>query len=112
MQDGHKIVCGAPPFRVPGKEEERLCEEVAKNCNIGVVLETNTIEPYEGVPGAENDNADDDDDESLWESINSNDSEDNKGSVRTTSIIYNFFKKFYDLRRVEEPAFARHFADD
>lgn len=106
LQDGHSRVCGSPPFRIPGKDEERLCEAVSR-CYYDVEIK-------QGLSVEEDNNAtfDDDDEESLWESIDSDEDEEESGYTGTTSIIYQFFKKYYDARRVEEPAFARHFAEE
>ena len=106
LQDGHARVCGTPPFRVPGKEEERLCEAVAA-CFNGFPEGAAMIEPNE-------DSCCDyisDNDESVWESVDS-DEEEQVGAMRATDIIYNFFRKSYDVRRVKEPAFARFYSDD
>ena len=38
--------------------------------------------------------------------------EEQVGAIRVTDIIYNFFRKFYDVRRVKGPAIAKFYADD
>ena len=102
MQDGHKRVCGMPPFRAHGKvEEELLVREVF------------------GKPKIDRDNDDDDneeseddeefrgsDDESCWESVGSDEEDDEYATPiqRTrTEIIYNFFNsrsyKRYEVER-------------
>lgn len=108
-QDGHSRVCGSPPFRIPGKDEERLCELVSRNyyedyIKQGLLIEASTEEVNE-------EEVDEDDEDSIWESIDGDDVEEYEQNG-TTSIIYNYFKKFYDARRIEEPAFARHFAEE
>lgn len=109
LQDGHSRVCGSPPFRIPGKDEERLCELVSRCYYEDDIKHSLLIEESE--EAVNEDEVADDDEDSMWESIDGDDEGESEHNG-ITSIIYNFFKKFYDARRVEEPAFARHFAEE
>lgn len=111
LQDGHSRVCGSPPFRFPGKDEERLCELVSRCYYEDDIKHSLLVEESEEAEAVNEEEVADDDEDSMWESIDGDDEgESERNGI--TSIIYNFFKKFYDARRIEEPAFARHFAEE
>eukprot|EP00957_Ditylum_brightwellii_P204193 15338082-Ditylum_brightwellii.AAC.1 len=126
-QEGHKRVCGTPPFCVPGIEEEQLCrkilgkeEEEEKNTFFFDDYGSFNVDENESI----NDN-DDDDDDSSWESLNSGDEyEEEVGMISSsvaaaaavhcksnTEMIYKFFNEnSYKIQRSETPPFANFYS--
>lgn len=113
-QDGHRRVCGLAPFRIPGKEEENLCLEVAE---YGIIpsaffrkveenpLNIKDVENVDLNEGFEN-RGENDDDSSCWESVDSNEEE----PFSATEVIHKFFcEKTYKIQKKEAPAFANLF---
>mmetsp|Transcript_23081 Transcript_23081/g.48045 ORF Transcript_23081/g.48045 Transcript_23081/m.48045 type:complete len:330 (+) Transcript_23081:366-1355(+) len=96
IQDGHKRMCGTPPFRPHGIDEELLCREV---------FATSQDELCFG--GS--------DDDSCWESIDSTEDEENEqvtpAKKTKTELIFRFFDRHsYKALEVESPALAGHTA--
>ena len=107
MRDGHKRMCGTPPFRPHGIDEELLCREVlaissqedAEGNSAAVVIDQGTIDNGEDADAdadADGDaDSDDlaDDNQSCWESVDSNDEDDFMSSCRTrTETISKYFE--------------------
>jgi len=88
--EGHGTICGIPPIRIPGKEEEELCIEVAKHnlipCNF-LHVDLNSTKKEGGDDDNLDGNSESDDESSNWESIHS--SEEEISIVST--IIHDFF---------------------
>ena len=107
MQDGHKRVCGMPPFRAHGIEEDLLVREVFGKPDAGANNSDDEMDE-ESEDDAEFCGSDD---ESCWESVGS-DEEDGEYATpiqRTrTEIIYKFFNsksyKRYEVERDGLPA--------
>ena len=108
-QDGHKRVCGTPPFRVPGVDEELFCREVfggptptatdTYHENESVGLESHTSEVSDEVVS--------DDDSGDWESIDSNEESPPVEECTKTEIIHRFFdSKAYKVQDRQPPPFG------
>lgn len=101
MQDGHKRICGMPPFRAHGIEEELLVREVFGKLDAGANNSDDEMDEES------EDDADfcGSDDESCWESVGSDEENDENATPiqRTrTEIIYKFFNsKSYKRYEVE-----------
>jgi len=101
MQDGHKRVCGMPPFRAHGIEEELLIREVFGKPDAGAENNDHEMDEESNrdaeVCGS--------DDESCWESVGSDEEDDEYAAPiqRTrTEIIFKFFNsRSYNRYEVE-----------
>lgn len=95
---GHLYQCGKPPFRMPGQEEEALCRQIFDGNDTEKAVEVNAGSEHGEVRGSDGNN--DSDDESSWESIDSQE-EEQVGNT-TTSIVYGwFYRKAYSNDRIE-----------
>ena len=112
---GHKALCGKPPHRIPGDEEERLCKDVS-HVSKGQVTPfvsrdqlTSLVAPDD--TGEEGDAGDDG--SGSWESIESDEEEDSESEIDPiTDIVYRFFNKLtYKSQRSEEDALLDGGAD-
>jgi hypothetical protein len=102
---GHRKECSRPPYRIPGREEALLCRTV------DAIIRGEEFLPAENVYEEPLDEADDDGD---WESIDSNEEEDEADEgfkVTVTNVISDFFiRKTYKSQRVQESAFEALYA--
>uniref|UniRef100_A0A7S2EQL2 MYND-type domain-containing protein n=1 Tax=Trieres chinensis TaxID=1514140 RepID=A0A7S2EQL2_TRICV len=129
-QDGHRRVCGTPPFRVPGVDEELVCREVfgEEPESPGATTAMEFDDDNGGDFGPPNggggemervgDAADDDDDEAFeeaeddddsgdWESINSEEEFEPAEERTRTEIIHRYFDtKAYKVQDRQPPAFG------
>lgn len=85
-KDGHKRVCGLPPFRLPFNEEDNnLCREVLGSAE-GVVQDMK-------LDNCEND---DEIDDGSWESVDS----DQEAAESMSDVIFSFFNnKSYKIQQ-------------
>lgn len=108
MQDYHRRMCGTPPFRPHGIDEELLCREV--------FAISRDDDMHGGDDSAEPENVEysgNSDDESCWESVDSHDEHDYvvPKQKTKTELIHSFFdRKSYKVLEVERPALAGHVA--
>lgn len=107
-KDGHKNVCGKPPYRRPTREDYTFCETIRYNDEqmedvVTITLPTNATGGGGG--GGEDmvvdlDVVGDDDDDGSWESVVSDEEEEtiDEAPMGLTGRIVNFFRSHYKDR--------------
>lgn len=95
-RDGHKRLCGNPPFKLPGQKEQELLNDILclqENRPTPLILNANTKRLIESQL-RDASHVEDDDGSGSWESIGSEveqEEEDSKESL--TSIVFTFFER-------------------
>eukprot|EP00541_Cyclophora_tenuis_P019093 CAMPEP_0116553738 /NCGR_PEP_ID=MMETSP0397-20121206/7209_1 /TAXON_ID=216820 /ORGANISM="Cyclophora tenuis, Strain ECT3854" /LENGTH=115 /DNA_ID=CAMNT_0004078833 /DNA_START=216 /DNA_END=563 /DNA_ORIENTATION=- len=104
----HKKDCGKPPYRIPGKEEERL-RYIVDAIREGRDVDDQEEEGWETDEGDE----DDDEEEGSWESIESGEEQDEETDPKSiTDVIHKFFRdKVYKKEQADESGFADMYAN-
>ena len=91
----HRKDCGKPPYRIPGKEEERLTNlvnAVLEGKGTGDELEVYDVVDVENEGEGYIQAEDDDDDDGSWESFDSNDEVEEPYPQSVTSVIHKYFR--------------------
>ena len=103
LREGHRRMSKLPPIRALNQEDAAFCREV---------LGENKMETDEEIEDTVHDTDvtdGDDDDNSSWESIAS----DDDLNVTKTELIYRYFEgRTYKMIRMEEPAFAAFYSEE
>lgn len=103
----HRKKCGRPPCRIPGRDENNLCElvDAALKGNPMELMESNEkLKDCEGFESSDDD----------WESIYSEETEEDTYAQTSTNIIHDFFsRKAYKHQPTRESPFeAMYMRDD
>jgi len=93
-RDGHKSLCGKPPYQVPGRMEQELFKDVLcleESESTSPVLNEKVRRlvkprPYSLINEG-------DDDSGSWESVDTENDEEQEGTESLTDVVYRFFER-------------------
>jgi hypothetical protein len=109
LHEGHLRECRCPPMRIPNGEDLELCSFYLDETTEAACSDLIAPDIEHDGNSMEADDGDDDDDD--WESIGSNDDGLIESKSKTAIVLKFFENKAYKVRKLEEHAFANHYAE-